>query len=361
MENLKIYLPALTGLRALAAYLVFVHHALPSNTNSPIWNKLIFASQTGVTIFFVLSGFLIAYKYNPVSGAIHYKSYLVKRFARIYPLYLLLTILILLWQKNFDPWHWFLNITFLKGLFDAYKFSGIGPGWSLTVELFFYLAAPVLFSMFRRNGLVTLLIIILAGSTLVVLSRAYYNTSFLNSLGFMLNFTFFGHCFAFYCGYLVAEYYREFHQGSKQSFFTTFGFLLTSAGIGLVAYTSDKVWFLENQQTVMWSTSIINFVLPITIGFLLYGLITENTILARLLSTNFLQLFGRSSYAFFLIHSGLIYEFFYFHFSTNRLIIFLALNALAILLYYAVEKPLYFWITRRTYNAKPSAQTFFKF
>ncbi len=133
------------------------------------------------------------------------------------------------------------------------------------------------------------------------------------------------------------------------------------AGIGLVAWTSDQIWFLENQKAVMWSTSINNFVLPLAVGILLYGFITESTILSRLLSTNPLQVLGKSSYAFFLIHSGMLYEFFYFHLSVNKLIIFLALNALAIILYYCLEKPLYSLITRQIFNTKPSAQHFFKF
>ncbi|QNF31431.1 acyltransferase [Adhaeribacter swui] len=345
------YFPALTGLRALAAYLVFFHHAFPANTSSVYWNQMVFAGQSGVTIFFVLSGFLISYKYNPVSGRIDYKNYLLKRFARIYPLYMLLTVLILVWQNDANSRHWFLNLTLLKGFFDAYKFTGIGPGWSLTVEACFYLLAPLLFSLFRLNGLVTLLILILSGGTLVVLAKAYYATIFFNSLSFMLGYTFFGRCFEFYCGYLVAQYYRQASVLSQNKLFTIMGLLLTLAGIGLVGFTSNIVWFTEESYAVKWSTAINNFCLPVAIGILLYGLITENTLFARILATKPAQVLGKSSYAFFLIHSGLIYEFFYFHLSTSRFLIFLALNGLAIILYYTLEKPLYTQITRsKTYS-----------
>jgi peptidoglycan/LPS O-acetylase OafA/YrhL len=59
------YLPALTGIRAIAAYMVFVHHYNsfdPKIVGQPVYdffNEL----HIGVTFFFVLSGFLIAYKY----------------------------------------------------------------------------------------------------------------------------------------------------------------------------------------------------------------------------------------------------------------------------------------------------------
>ena len=46
----------------------------------------------------------------------------------------------------------FLNIFFIRGFFDDLKFTGVGQGWSLTVEECFYLLAPVLFIGIKRNS-----------------------------------------------------------------------------------------------------------------------------------------------------------------------------------------------------------------
>ncbi|RFP64147.1 hypothetical protein D0N36_15690 [Hymenobacter lapidiphilus] len=63
----KIYLGALTGIRAIAAYMVFFHHFnIFKNSASPVgafFEQLCEEWHIGVTIFFVLSGLLISLRY----------------------------------------------------------------------------------------------------------------------------------------------------------------------------------------------------------------------------------------------------------------------------------------------------------
>jgi len=151
--------PALTGIRAIAAYMVFLHHN--DIFKESIFGKLIHNFFTefhvGVTIFFVLSGFLICNRYfNQVN--FNFRDYIVKRFARIYPMYFILTtatfVYFGLMNAHFDFRDlkiYLLNITFLKGFFEVFKFSGIGQGWSLTVEESFYLLAPLFFLLIKRS------------------------------------------------------------------------------------------------------------------------------------------------------------------------------------------------------------------
>lgn len=101
----KNYLPALTGVRAIAAWMVFIHHFNPlSNaTNHRIaadWApeflfRFFNEFHVGVTIFFVLSGFLICFRYydNFHFTSVWFRKYLKNRVARIYPMYFLLTLL----------------------------------------------------------------------------------------------------------------------------------------------------------------------------------------------------------------------------------------------------------------------------
>jgi peptidoglycan/LPS O-acetylase OafA/YrhL len=60
MKNENI--PALTGVRQIAAFMVVVNHLCPETKIVGIDN-FIKELNVGVTIFFVLSGFLIAYRY----------------------------------------------------------------------------------------------------------------------------------------------------------------------------------------------------------------------------------------------------------------------------------------------------------
>lgn len=95
--------PALTGLRAIAAYLVcWFHISVATGASEGAFGRI---GYTGVSIFFVLSGFLIAYRY--ASSATLTKDWLIpyfqRRVARILPVYwLLLTLVVLLKLKRGD-------------------------------------------------------------------------------------------------------------------------------------------------------------------------------------------------------------------------------------------------------------------
>lgn len=98
--NSKAIIPAITGIRAVAAGMVFFYHwffhyveTLPLLIRAPFE-----VGYVGVPIFFALSGFLIVVRYadDLATGRVGYGRYLWKRFARIYPLYLfILTFLVL--------------------------------------------------------------------------------------------------------------------------------------------------------------------------------------------------------------------------------------------------------------------------
>lgn len=163
--------------------MVYLHHfnPLPKGTmflGIPFWG-IINEFHIGVTIFFVLSGFLIASKY--MDNKVSFKKYLWNRFVRIYPIYFILTLLTFV-LKGFNTefsyrlWTIFvLNITFLRGFIESTKISLLTQGWSLTVEETFYFLAPVIFLLLRRYGKAVYLapiILILVG---LVFSKLFNN------------------------------------------------------------------------------------------------------------------------------------------------------------------------------------------
>lgn len=344
----QAYFPALTGVRALAAYLVFIQHNRPDiNITENFARTYLNTGHTGVTIFFVLSGFLITYRYADgfIERKVNLKQYFGKRFARILPLYLLLTTLLLLWQRDFDLWHWFLNLTLLKGFFYVEKDTAIFQAWSLTVEETFYLLAPVLFIFFRKYALLSLAVLLSFGAGMVLFANAFGSVSFFADLEFMLIYTFFGRCFEFYCGYRLATFIKARNAnpnsdtqkksaGFKFTLPGALGILIIYLGLNLSGKFELRIW-----QGIPVEVLLNNFVLPVPIAVFFYGLITETNLFTRLFASKPAQLLGRSSYAFYLIHAGLFYEFFYFRLSHNKFIIFLALNIAAIGLYKLVEEP----------------------
>jgi peptidoglycan/LPS O-acetylase OafA/YrhL len=144
--------PELTGLRALAALLVFLSHYGMWTTGTDFGFR---QGMVGVAIFFTLSGYLITRTYLPrFLRAFPYLPYWRSRFARIYPAYLSLLLLVYLLQGNLPSIplrQALLNITLLQGYFFPEIWTGLNPiAWSLTVEETFYLLAPPLFLAIRR-------------------------------------------------------------------------------------------------------------------------------------------------------------------------------------------------------------------
>jgi peptidoglycan/LPS O-acetylase OafA/YrhL len=88
----------LTGLRGLAALIVVLYHFLEQDTYfQSVVPSLIKRGYLGVDVFFVLSGFVMALSYGrcfkdrvTVSD---YTLFMVKRLARIFPLYLFITLI----------------------------------------------------------------------------------------------------------------------------------------------------------------------------------------------------------------------------------------------------------------------------
>lgn len=153
MSNKNEILP-LTGLRFIAALYVFIFHVEMRWPFSPdgIIKKIISQGAIGMTIFFVLSGFLLAYQYSDRYA--DKKSYFLRRFARIYPIYVVAALSTLPWLwgpkigvQTISGWETFLlvlaNIFAVQAWVPAYfNFWNDGGSWSISVEIFCYAVLP---------------------------------------------------------------------------------------------------------------------------------------------------------------------------------------------------------------------------
>ncbi|WP_170172700.1 acyltransferase family protein [Hymenobacter rigui] len=342
-------------MRALAAYLVFLHHFNPfqhSAALAPLAN-LVLEFHVGVPVFFVLSGFLITLRYStaPLTQPRYWLRYMRNRVARIYPVYFLLTLITyaVFWHNGlFYPLELVQSLTLTQAFFDSTKYIGIAQSWSLTVEECFYLVAPLVFWLLRKRT-VTLwvqpFVLLMAGCLLVLVCAPFYTPlrGFFGSWKFMLLFTLPGRCFEFYAGIQLALLYqrgqlRRFRFGAT---WTLLGLSVMLACVGgMVFIKGGYTYGQEHPAGVMLN----NVALPGGILLFFAGLLTEETWLRRLLSTRLLQVLGRSSYVFYLIHMGVLHDWLSAHITPNTGILFLMLNLLAILLHYGVEEPLNRWL-----------------
>ena len=362
------YMPALTGIRAIAAYMVCFHHYNPLNTfkNTEGWKKLAFNTfnemHIGVSIFFVLSGFLICYRYYNVGLRVSgqwFKQYMLNRFARIYPMFFILSILTFVLiianperyelVKQFSGLHLnekitvaLLNLTMFKGFFNEYKYSGIAQGWSLTVEECFYICAPFIIILVKKNKsfqLILPVITLLVGFGLVFVFGRFDIHGFFQNVPFMLNFTFFGRCLEFFAGMALAIYIHE--RGIPAT--TQFPWRTAVGCVTLIACLVGmaSIGGVEISKDTYLGIIINNAVLPVAIYVLFYGLIAESTWLRTILSTSTFNLLGKSSYVFYLVHTGVINILIRTYMVHNSAVQFVLLIIVSILLYKFIETPLH--------------------
>lgn len=142
-------LKSLTALRFFAAFWVFLFH-LRSRIDHPdnwFW-QIIDNGARGVDFFFILSGFVIFHVYESqiVSGRFSFRSYMIKRFARIYPLHLciLLMFLVLAFAGN-NPVHNLIPSLLLLHAWGITEGDVLNtPSWTLSAEMFAYFTFAVI-------------------------------------------------------------------------------------------------------------------------------------------------------------------------------------------------------------------------
>jgi len=146
-------LETLQILRAIAAILIMVKHALYEvDLISPIdfnYGNSIYYT-VGIDIFFVLSGFIIVYTaWGRDTGFKAAKTFMLRRFLRIVPIYWFYTFLIaavaIIMPQVLDSAEFVLSDFFKSLLFIPYINTAgdlqpiLANGWSLNYEMYFYL------------------------------------------------------------------------------------------------------------------------------------------------------------------------------------------------------------------------------
>lgn len=344
---------ALTGIRAIAAIMIFVYHNRKywKNDLHPEVFRFCNELNLGVQLFFVLSGFLIAKSYGakPLQSANHFIKYFVQRIARTMPLYwLLLTFYYLDYRFGKHHFSWSHYLLF-QGFSSKHSLDAIAQSWSLNVEMTFYAFAPFLIFLLQKNitHLVFFLVSLFGFTILLGQLLIYYNGNpgcYFTPINFVAMSTFAGQSLLFVAGIILAQFPNFFTRFSLSKYATTIGglgFVLTLYTIGL--FQESRI----DHGTNHWQGQVLFFtLLPFFIVVLFYGLISQDSKLQRFLSTKVMMILGNASFAFYLIHIS------YANLKLRALIFlpdrnFILLWLVAILLYYAFEKPIYDWFRKR--------------
>lgn len=169
------YVNALRGYAILGV--IFGHLAQSYNLHtSLIGGSLIIGLGIGVQLFYVASAFTLFHSLSiRVLREKHYViTFFIRRFSRIAPLYWYGIALYFAiygndsrgWLPGPDGWwHYLLNVLFLHGLFPATMSSVVPGGWSIGIEMLFYLIVPTLFcylSSIKKALIFTLVTVLIA-------------------------------------------------------------------------------------------------------------------------------------------------------------------------------------------------------
>ncbi|MEM8772904.1 MAG: acyltransferase [Pseudomonadota bacterium] len=150
------HIPVLDGVRAASILLVLAGHMLPLGPSQ--WGLNHSAATGGMSLFFILSGFLICsfLLREPPIG-----EFLIKRITRIVPA-VSLYILIVYGLIDFQPQIGTATGFYIINYYTDYITSLNSHLWSLCVEMHYYIFAALLAWMFGRRGLVLFCVALIA-------------------------------------------------------------------------------------------------------------------------------------------------------------------------------------------------------
>ncbi|UVL42557.1 acyltransferase [Pseudomonas sp. B21-040] len=301
-------IPALTGIRFFAALMVFFsHYVVPGSSGFLLTAQN--SGYAGVTFFFILSGFILAYNYfakferEPTSSV---GSFYFARFSRVYPLYAF--VLLYFWLTSTNSYSVIPHVLAIQAWYDdaffAMGFNSVA--WSISVEAFLYLMFPLIIPVLTLLGVTTSCKRLVALIVLLVVAAFVAASYFwLSGKGALTNIdpdsahrwlyrTPLTRLFDFTLGICAAIYYVRFWKGALASL--KVWSLLTPASILvlIVIMSSDRVYL----SSFSWDAA---YIIPFTL--IIFGVAaTPASALSRFLSLPSVVLLGEASFAFYMIH-----------------------------------------------------------
>ncbi|MEV7572531.1 acyltransferase [Pseudarthrobacter sp. NPDC089323] len=337
-------LASLTGLRFFAALAVVMYHLHLYFT--PIAENLnLFAyGYTGVSFFFILSGFVLSWSHRDDASP---GTFYWHRIARIWPLHLLTTVLAVftptLPRSSAHEW-W--TAAFVLSLTQAWvpaspflnAFNGVS--WSLSCEAFFYLVFPLLHKRLATSGLAARTIIVVP-TAMLLLAISLTSVSSMTTADYLLGTAPLYRLGEFVLGISLARLIKtgcHLPFGSLQA-----AILVGISHVGLLVWTG-----LNGPVGVLFANLIM---VP---GFLaLIYACTKADLAGRsgLLGSQVLVRLGQWSYALYLIHELVIrvarpYADFTGEATVLAAFVILMSISLSGLLHEFVEKPAERWLRR---------------
>lgn len=311
-------LPQLTFTRFIAALLVLIFHGARSTYPFTVYpgRYLTEYGHIAVVYFFILSGFILTITYRSAlerTGVLNRNQFWVARLARIYPLYLFALLMTVFVQTTYyavvvTPAQLLASLTLMQAWFPTLVTTLNGPGWSLSVEVFFYAIFPLLLPSLATLSSRTLAGL-LVGSWLIGIglyyglvnqptpvylsAEAYHNLFYYSPWVHLASFV--NGCVS---GLLFWRYVRQYPPSPGRNRLSWI--LLLMGAIGLVVVVPQVQLMTYAQGGVL---------APIFILFIIGLGLQTNTPLTRFFSWQPLVYLGEISYGIYILQMPIIWLF----------------------------------------------------
>jgi peptidoglycan/LPS O-acetylase OafA/YrhL len=280
--------------RGVAALLVVLHHATldaPSFYGSNPFGNFFYFGMAGVDFFFVLSGFIIYYIHaDDVFTLNGVRTYVLKRIIRIYPIFLIVSLLLLSAYMLLPHWSNRENLTDISFLITSFLLLPsdnpplLSVSWTLVHEMFFY--SIFIFVIWKKN--IGLTIFILWGITIL------YASLFLTELVYPYSFYLSNFNLEFLLGVIVAAIIRTGIFKKLQNY------AYVCMGLGLMVFLFNgmnvnyQLIEVGNFRTIMFY--------GISSAMIIYGLVQFPKIKKENFFLKMWLLLGSASYSIYLVH-----------------------------------------------------------
>jgi peptidoglycan/LPS O-acetylase OafA/YrhL len=298
------YLPEVDGLRFLAIFMVaiwmhtthFIDEKFFGNQliTDPYWRNFIMEGGFGVSIFFMISGFILSLPFAKVhfdksqdKKNISLKRYYLRRLIRLEPPYIIALVIFLIgnvWvlhKYSFQDLlpHFFASAFYLHNtIYDSFSYV-LPIAWSLEVEVQFYLLAPLLCCIYLIHSKYIRWAILFTA----IICSGIYNYQFV-----MGNLAKFFCCFGI--GMLVTDFYC-----TRQKFITS------SALCSIIGIVSLLIVLF-----VPTLTSYTGYWIKFIFSFIFFYTVLTNQVMKKMFSNKYLTVIGGMCYSIYLLHFGIL-------------------------------------------------------
>ncbi|MBC7430424.1 MAG: acyltransferase [Bacteriovorax sp.] len=357
--NQKIEIKELTSLRFLAAMHVVLFHNMnmlgTDITKLPNWLLAIISyGYCGVTFFFVLSGFILAYVYSDsmMKSETSSAQFYYARFSRIYPIYFLALIVDLprgmaYFIENHSPLKMAASsvayLVMLQSWHPRLATIWNSPAWSLSTEAFFYLIFPFVLPhiMKTRKNIIWIILFYMVPLIIYYLITSIFRFNleagihevFWRSFPLIRMFEF---LIGIYLGKLFLHDHKVVQAIRKNTYLSGIIFWVLAGGSLM----------LITQESFIPQSLFPNLILLPVFSLMILILISVKVPLAFMLRNKAMLILGSSSYALYILHVPMkpyierINDLIPLSFTGSPLFIYLILMVvISLVVYYYIEIP----------------------